>query len=50
MHFVALQKLEDCTMWVVLLDLAIILIWVALTYSQQEADSGSSRWTHWQRR
>ncbi len=48
--YVALQNLEDCTMWVLLLDLAIILIWIALTYSQPMPESRHSRWTHWQHR
>ena len=33
-------------MWVLLLDLAIILIWVGLTYSQHMPESRGSRWTH----
>ena len=37
-------------MWVILLDLAIIVIWAALTYSQQPPSSSDSRWSYFQRR
>jgi len=39
-------------MWVLLLDLAIVAIWVTLTRSQKSADTMSrdSRWSYSQRR